>query len=377
MWAVLLLFSGQVRADVLAGWETTGLSGFGPSPFAPNSTANPNLTIGGLTRGSGLTTGGSAGASAWGGVNFAGTDAASAVGGNDFATFTVTANPGYSVSFTDIPGYNVRRSNTGPKNGIWQYQVGSGDFTDIGSAITWGSNTGAPGNSQSAIDLSGISDLQNVPPGTTVTFRIVSWGGGAAGTWYINNMSGADLQIEGTVSAAAPSAPSASDATSILSSGFTANWSPSDGATGYRLDVSPVSDFSSFVPGYEDLDVANVTSYVVSGLSIGTTYYYRVRAYNDSGTSDNSSAIAVTTASSGIPAMTVMLPVNLPPIAELRMFKRREEHLRSRLRRPRTASRRTQVIPAPKTLRLAARQEVLHILRRLISAAVLARPTSP
>jgi len=308
LWAVLFLFGGQARADVLASWETTGLSNFGPSPFTA-TTANANLIVGGLTRGSGITTGGSAGAAAWGGVNFAGTDEASAISGNDFATFTITANAGNMVSFTDIPAYNIRRSGTGPTTGIWQYQVGSGSFTDIGSAITWGSNTTGTGNSKPAIDLSGISDLQNVPAGTTVTFRIVNWSGGASGTWYINNISaGADLQVEGTVSPAAPLPPGVSAAAGILSSGFTANWSLSSGATGYRLDVSAASDFSSFVSGYNDLDVANVTSYVVSGLNVGTTYYYRVRAYNGSGTSANSSTITVTTSASGIPAMTVALP---------------------------------------------------------------------
>jgi Divergent InlB B-repeat domain/Fibronectin type III domain len=92
-----------------------------------------------------------------------------------------------------------------------------------------------------------------------------------------------------------PPAPAANAATSVTSSGFTANWSSSSGATGYRIDVSPNSSFSSFVSGFQDLDVGNVLSRSVSGLSAGTTYFYRLRAYNGSGTSGNSGTISVTT----------------------------------------------------------------------------------
>jgi hypothetical protein len=66
-------------------------------------------------------------------------------------------------------------------------------------------------------------------------------------------------------------------------------------ATGYRLDVSLNSSFSSYVPGYQNLDVGNRTSYNVTGLSANTFYYYRLRAYNGGGTSANSNVIKAKT----------------------------------------------------------------------------------
>ncbi len=50
-----------------------------------------------------------------------------------------------------------------------------------------------------------------------------------------------------------------------------------------------------YVPGFENLYVGNVTSYPVTGLSTGVTYYYVVRATNTYGTSLNSNEISVTT----------------------------------------------------------------------------------
>jgi hypothetical protein len=52
---------------------------------------------------------------------------------------------------------------------------------------------------------------------------------------------------------------------------------------------------SSYVSGYEALNVGNVTSYNVTGLLPSTTYYYRVRAVSSNSTSANSNVISLTT----------------------------------------------------------------------------------
>ncbi|AWA29033.1 hypothetical protein HYN48_02425 [Flavobacterium magnum] len=93
--------------------------------------------------------------------------------------------------------------------------------------------------------------------------------------------------------------PVASAASSITGSGFSANWSAVTGASSYRLDVSLASDFSSFVSGYSDLNVGNVTSYSVTGLSSTTTYYYRVRAVNAIPTTSGNSCVITATTGSG------------------------------------------------------------------------------
>ena len=95
--------------------------------------------------------------------------------------------------------------------------------------------------------------------------------------------------------AATYTAPTALAASGISATGFTANWTSATGANGYYLDVASDNGFASLVSGYDNLDVNNVTTYAVTGLSSGTTYYYRLRAYNSSDTSDNSNTVTVLT----------------------------------------------------------------------------------
>ncbi|HBX50813.1 MAG: hypothetical protein A2275_14150 [Bacteroidetes bacterium RIFOXYA12_FULL_35_11] len=109
-----------------------------------------------------------------------------------------------------------------------------------------------------------------------------------------------------------PGSFSALAASNIVSTGFSANWSASAGATAYYLDVSTNSSFSSFVSGYQNLPVGNVTTYNVTGLTCGgVAYYYRIRANNTCGTSINSNTITLNTTncctpSSGCGGFTTM-----------------------------------------------------------------------
>jgi hypothetical protein len=157
--------------------------------------------VAGLTRGSGVATGGTAASHAWGGSSFDAASAAAAVIANDFATFSIGASAGYKVSFNSVSRFDYRRSGSGPPNGVLQVQVGSGAFIDL--VTNSYSSSSANGASLPALDLSTLAALQNIGAGTNVTFRIVNYGATAVGgTWYIYdvaNSAAPDLVVQGSV----------------------------------------------------------------------------------------------------------------------------------------------------------------------------------
>ena len=105
-------------------------------------------------------------------------------------------------------------------------------------------------------------------------------------------------------------APIANAATNITCTSLNANWSVSTGATAYYLDVSTSASFTTFVSGYNNLNVSNVTTYNVTGLTVNETYYYRVRASNGCGTSLNSTSIQVSTNAPNASVATVASNIN-------------------------------------------------------------------
>jgi len=101
------------------------------------------------------------------------------------------------------------------------------------------------------------------------------------------------------------SEPIATTATNVTLTGFSANWQIVAGSDGYKLDVSTQSNFSSFVSGYNDLNVPIGTTNTkivsgLSGLSDNTIYYYRVRSYTISP--------AVTSPNSNVKMTSPILP---------------------------------------------------------------------
>ena len=95
----------------------------------------------------------------------------------------------------------------------------------------------------------------------------------------------------------------------MTSSSFTANWRSVTGATSYHLDVATNSSFTNFV--LNNLNVGNVTSHNVTGLTGNTSYWYRVRAYNGGGASANSNVITVTTSPAQVATPTFNPPGGL------------------------------------------------------------------
>ncbi len=190
----------NITGELFAGWAVNPLPASGGTvPVAP-TTSDGNLTIGPLTKGPGITAVTTTGV--FGGAGWTNTEA-NAIAHGLYITYSVKANPGYTISFTtNVLFYH--NSATGPNVGSLQYSTDGINYTDI-LPLTY-SAAGVAATTGMTNNLSGIAALQNVPSTVTNFFRIVNWGAtGAAGTWYINNAAPVtmpDLQIIGNISSA-------------------------------------------------------------------------------------------------------------------------------------------------------------------------------
>ncbi len=206
-------------------------------------------------------------------------------------------------------------------------EIGGGTGFDN---IDWASNTyflktETDPNGGTNYSISGTSQLLSVPyalhaktvdaiPPGTVAGEMLYWNGTewtvvTAGNQgdvltFINNTptwaeSGTGSQLPGAFTATA--------ATDITEESFVANWTASARATTYFLDVNTSSDFTGTWI-HNNLEVGDVTSYTVNGLTCGTSYSYRIRAGNSFGTSVNSNVITLETSACGGGVGTVVNP---------------------------------------------------------------------
>ncbi len=162
----------------------------------------------------------------------------------------------------------------------------------------------AVGDSAAGIDLTGYSGNFNVfkldPTSGTMT-NLGPVAGGAVRTWNLtgsNSVGDTDWVLLVTkldVLGAVPAVPSNLAATVISTSRIDLNWTDNSSTeTGFEIDRATNSSFTS---GLTTFTVgADVTTYQSTGLTYGTTYYYRVRATigggNDSADSSTASATA-------------------------------------------------------------------------------------
>jgi gliding motility-associated-like protein len=233
--------------------------------------------------------------------------------------WTITAGAG-TTSITVTTGntgqngnISVRAVDGSGSSGARSLAVTVGQATPATPGVISGTTTQCPSLISQTYSVVAVANatsyLWTVPSGWTITAgaatRTITVSTGVTGddgtitVSAVNSCGTSAAQtLAVSVSPAKPVAPNATTGTNAACSGFTANWDAAIDATSYRLDVSTINTFVSFVTGYNNLSIGNVTTADVSGLLAGRTYYYRVRAVNSCGTSVSSNVVSFATLSS-------------------------------------------------------------------------------
>ncbi len=188
----------------LVSWNTSAITGGGQSVtnFMPTSMAADLSAVTGLTRGSGTTlSAGSISNGFWGANSFSTTTAAAGITANKFLTFQLQSTNGKNVSYNSIDSFKIRIASDGPIAYQVDYQINAGAFMLAG--ILTGPTAVTGNYTLNSLDLSGIASLQNVPPTSTVTFRITPYNASGAGVFYFGagpSDVGSDFSITGKLS---------------------------------------------------------------------------------------------------------------------------------------------------------------------------------
>ena len=283
-----------VSLGPIIAWQFGSPAAAGTEVTYNATTNNTNLNTSILSRGSGiLPTALARGFSAndWD----AAATKATAVSTNEYYQFVINPKTGYSVSLSTLNA-TLRRTSTAPNAYIWKYSLDGTTFTEIGSDISF--TSAADGVPQSQIDLSGISDLQNVTSATTITFRLYAWGGTSltstfAFARYAAGNTTNCLAIGGTITTASDAAPTVTTqaVTSISANTATGNGNititggvdPTVRGFCWDLATNADPDTNSFKVEEYGIFATGAFSNTITGLLAGTQYKVRAYAINSVG----------------------------------------------------------------------------------------------
>ncbi len=198
------------------------------------------------------------------------------------AKSTTSLTASYTAAASNPTGYLVvsTASGTPATNPVDQtnYTVGAtalgGTIAYVGSALSF-NQTGLTAN-------------------TTYDYTIFSYNNsGCAGPVYnISTPTTASV----TTCTTAPGTPGTPTLSNNASTSFTASWTASSTAgVNYIIDVATNSGFTTFVSGYQALNLGTVLTTNITGLTAATPYWVRVRAELSGCSSSNTSSLALTT----------------------------------------------------------------------------------
>jgi len=181
-----------------------------------------------------------------------------------------------------------------------------GYYIDVSSNSSFTSFVGGYNNYTvfaTSLNVTGLSC------GNTYYYRVRAYNSCSVGSYsgYIAVPTGACCVL--------PTNPTPLLAAYITANAFQARWT-NTGATGYYIDVATDPSFSTML--YNNYGVGTTTSFNVTGLTFGQTYYYKVKAINSCGENYSTLGTTVVTTNEFLAINTYVIKAGYPsaPVAE-------------------------------------------------------------
>ncbi|MBP9848352.1 MAG: putative Ig domain-containing protein [Flavobacterium sp.] len=277
--------------EILVAWQFGSPAATG-TETTYNATTNDNrLTTAVLSRGSGISTtslGRAFAATSW--LATAGSNTKSdAIASNEYFEFSFAPKAGQAVTLKTLDATLRRSGGTAPNAYIWRYSLNGTTFNDIGSDVNFSST--ADGQIQTQIDLASIAELQNVPAGTTVKFRIYAWGGtSSTATFSIGRYASGATTNSLVVSGYVDQLPAPVISSSLNASGTVGQ------AFNYATTASNVPSSYSAESLPSGLSINTTTGVIAGTPSAAGTFNVSLSATNLSGTDTKVVVISITKA---------------------------------------------------------------------------------
>jgi hypothetical protein len=196
-----------------------------------------------------------------------------------------------TLTITEVPGSNTAVT----LNSV----TADGSASQTTTQLTLNFNQSITGLTANNIiisgNVSGVTKGTLSGSGSTYTLPISGFTSGGSLTVWVTK-SGYNITPSKTVTIYAytgtplPNAPTGVITTGATSNSITISWNPVSGATGYYVYRS-----LTYSGTYTQIASVTTTSYTNTGLSAGTTYYYKVAAYITAGTGSQSPVIMAAT----------------------------------------------------------------------------------